>query len=317
MENLIRKNNELNKINLEQEAEIMYIKQNLKRSEEDIKNIYQFLFQLRECNNNIAYIEPHSENLNTKEGKKIKELIVECFLKISEKTKKKKILEKDFSQEKIEVNHSNFEEKSIDTKMEKTKKKSSKKKTNLSLTPSQKKKKKKQNNEVNSSIIIKGENNKALVGGNIDNMLNEMKKENNIIKNIEKSHDGHYKIGARKHILKVLNGMLVIRVGGGYMNFTEYLSNFQVNTIKKTQDNTNYQINFNKHGIKLSKSDNENSFELSSAKKKKKSPQCKVLLKIKKENLVMIILHLEKINNNKILFYLKINVNIFLIFNYY
>ncbi len=43
---------------------------------------------------------------------------------------------------------------------------------------------------------------------------------------IKKLGDGYYMFGTRKIYAKILNGKLVIRVGGGYMIIEEFISSY-------------------------------------------------------------------------------------------
>lgn len=44
---------------------------------------------------------------------------------------------------------------------------------------------------------------------------------------VERLAEGHYMMGAKKVYAKILNGKLIIRVGGGYMNIDEFLRHFE------------------------------------------------------------------------------------------
>jgi len=47
---------------------------------------------------------------------------------------------------------------------------------------------------------------------------------------------GYYIFGTRKIYAKVLNQKLVVRVGGGYMSFTEFIENNAAQEQKKIED---------------------------------------------------------------------------------
>lgn len=47
--------------------------------------------------------------------------------------------------------------------------------------------------------------------------------------------NGYYMFGSRKIYAKVLNGKLVIRVGGGYMIINEFISTYAENELRKME----------------------------------------------------------------------------------
>ena len=50
---------------------------------------------------------------------------------------------------------------------------------------------------------------------------------------IRRLQDGFYLFGTRKIFAKVLNQKLVVRVGGGYMSFTEFIDAYSMIELKK------------------------------------------------------------------------------------
>ena len=58
--------------------------------------------------------------------------------------------------------------------------------------------------------------------------------------------DGYYLFGTRKIFAKVLNSRLVVRVGGGYMSFTEFADTYaivELNKILKLEEDGNWNLN--------------------------------------------------------------------------
>jgi len=48
--------------------------------------------------------------------------------------------------------------------------------------------------------------------------------------------DGFYLFGTRKIFAKVLNNKLVVRVGGGFMSFTEFIDTYALVELKKINE---------------------------------------------------------------------------------
>ena len=48
--------------------------------------------------------------------------------------------------------------------------------------------------------------------------------------------DGFYLFGTRKIFAKVLNNKLVVRVGGGFMSFTEFIDTYAMVELKKINE---------------------------------------------------------------------------------
>ena len=56
---------------------------------------------------------------------------------------------------------------------------------------------------------------------------------------IKKLGDGYYMFGTRKIYAKILNGKLVIRVGGGYMIIEEFISSYAEKELMKIESQNN------------------------------------------------------------------------------
>jgi len=56
---------------------------------------------------------------------------------------------------------------------------------------------------------------------------------------IKKLGDGYYLFGTRKIYAKILNGKLVIRVGGGYMVIEEFISTYAEKELAKMESISN------------------------------------------------------------------------------
>lgn len=64
---------------------------------------------------------------------------------------------------------------------------------------------------------------KAVAGDQVDELLAKYINEMDIQVPIRRLEFGYYLFGTRKIYAKVLNNKLVVRVGGGYMSFTEFV----------------------------------------------------------------------------------------------
>jgi hypothetical protein len=53
---------------------------------------------------------------------------------------------------------------------------------------------------------------------------------------IRRLGDGFYLFGTRRIYAKVLNNKLVVRVGGGYMSFTEFIDTYALAELKKINE---------------------------------------------------------------------------------
>lgn len=68
----------------------------------------------------------------------------------------------------------------------------------------------------------------------IESALDEYRAENYLEKDFTKQPDGSYKFNGRRIILQLLNGVLAVRVGGGYMQLSEFLGFFRFQEHTKT-----------------------------------------------------------------------------------
>ena len=64
---------------------------------------------------------------------------------------------------------------------------------------------------------------KAMKGDVVDNMVAEYFNETNCPVPLERMGNGYYMFGTKKIFAKIINGKLVIRVGGGYMGIDEFI----------------------------------------------------------------------------------------------
>lgn len=69
----------------------------------------------------------------------------------------------------------------------------------------------------------------------IDRMMLEFVKKYNCHVPITRMGGGYYLFGTKKIYAKILNGKLVIRVGGGYMIITEFLNQYSEIELKKIE----------------------------------------------------------------------------------
>lgn len=77
---------------------------------------------------------------------------------------------------------------------------------------------------------------KAVLGDVVDELLAKYINAMEINVPIRRLGDGFYLFGTRKIYAKVLNNKLVVRVGGGYMNFGEFIDSYAMIELKKIND---------------------------------------------------------------------------------
>jgi Growth-Arrest-Specific Protein 2 Domain len=78
-------------------------------------------------------------------------------------------------------------------------------------------------------------------GDLLDEMIGQYINQANCPVPIKKLGNGYYIFGTRKIYAKILNGKLVIRVGGGYMVIEEFISTYaeqELNKINKMNEKT-------------------------------------------------------------------------------
>lgn len=67
---------------------------------------------------------------------------------------------------------------------------------------------------------------KPVVGDDIDKMLGEILNRLGINIPIKRLGNGYYLFGTKKIYCKIINGKLVVRVGGGYMGIEEFITQY-------------------------------------------------------------------------------------------
>lgn len=77
---------------------------------------------------------------------------------------------------------------------------------------------------------------RAVKGDIVDELLAKYINAMEINVPIRRLGDGFYLFGTRKIFAKVLNNKLVVRVGGGYMNFGEFIDAYAMIELKKIND---------------------------------------------------------------------------------
>jgi len=88
----------------------------------------------------------------------------------------------------------------------------------------------------------------------VDEMIGEFLNREQVSVRIKRLGDGYYKFGTKKIFAKIINGKLVIRVGGGYMTIEEFVKFYGQHELTKMA----------KHQQHLDQSDDElNSSRLS------------------------------------------------------
>lgn len=80
---------------------------------------------------------------------------------------------------------------------------------------------------------------KPLSGDILDEMLGQYINKSGCPVPIKKLGDGYYLFGTRKIYAKILNGKLVIRVGGGYMVIEEFISTYAEKELVKMETMSN------------------------------------------------------------------------------
>jgi hypothetical protein len=76
---------------------------------------------------------------------------------------------------------------------------------------------------------------KAKKGDEVDELLGELLNNTNTEVEIKRTGEGKYMIGDKKVSAKVVNGKLLIRIGGGYMTMEEYMKSFGEAQLKRNQ----------------------------------------------------------------------------------
>lgn len=69
---------------------------------------------------------------------------------------------------------------------------------------------------------------KAAKGDEVDELLGKWLNEHGCILKIKRLGKGFYMFGEKKIYAKIINGQLVIRVGGGYMGIDEFMKHYGV-----------------------------------------------------------------------------------------
>lgn len=75
-----------------------------------------------------------------------------------------------------------------------------------------------------------------MVGDEVDELLARYINDMDITVPIRRLEFGYYLFGTRKIYAKVMNQKLVVRVGGGYMSFQEFITTHQESELKKIND---------------------------------------------------------------------------------
>lgn len=77
---------------------------------------------------------------------------------------------------------------------------------------------------------------KAVQGDIVDELLGKYINSMEISVPIRRLGDGFYLFGTRRIYAKVLNNKLVVRVGGGFMSFTEFIDTYALAELKKINE---------------------------------------------------------------------------------
>ena len=77
---------------------------------------------------------------------------------------------------------------------------------------------------------------KAVQGDIVDELLAKYINSMEVAVPVRRLGDGFYLFGTRKIYAKVLNNKLVVRVGGGFMSFTEFIDTYAMVELKKINE---------------------------------------------------------------------------------
>ena len=77
---------------------------------------------------------------------------------------------------------------------------------------------------------------KAVQGDQVDELLAKYINSMEVAVPIRRLGEGFYLFGTRKIYAKVLNNKLVVRVGGGFMSFTEFIDTYAMIELKKINE---------------------------------------------------------------------------------
>ncbi len=76
---------------------------------------------------------------------------------------------------------------------------------------------------------------KATKGDDVDQMLGDWINKHGCVIPIKRIGNGFYMFGTKKIYAKIMNGKLVIRVGGGYMSIDEFMKHYGIQEMQKLQ----------------------------------------------------------------------------------
>lgn len=79
---------------------------------------------------------------------------------------------------------------------------------------------------------------KAVKGDQVDELMAKHLRDNNCTINVVRTAPGKYMFGTKSIMAKVINGKLVIRVGGGYMGADEFIQQYGPMEMVKATDPT-------------------------------------------------------------------------------
>ena len=85
----------------------------------------------------------------------------------------------------------------------------------------------------------------AIQGDEVDELLAKYINEMELTLPVRRLEYGYYLFGTKKIYAKVMNGKLVVRVGGGYMTFKEFIethANAELNKIAELQAKGNWDL---------------------------------------------------------------------------
>ena len=67
---------------------------------------------------------------------------------------------------------------------------------------------------------------RPIKGDLVDELIAKYLNENNINLPVKRLGDGYYLFGTKKIYARIMNGKLVIRVGGGFMSVEEFMQSY-------------------------------------------------------------------------------------------
>lgn len=101
---------------------------------------------------------------------------------------------------------------------------------------------------------------KAVKGDDIDSLLADMLNQTGSSVDIKRLGGGYYMVGDKKIYCKIMNGKLVVRVGGGYVSIEEFIKTY-LKKYMRNKDGDQITVELDKEDSKGGKARNNDGFQ--------------------------------------------------------